>query len=686
MHPHNAHQNNQSSQSQAKQLMSFQSYVRTLSNAVDENTAYKKYKDFMANLSQSKVGRFFDANKDREWFRLKYHPIESQQTAQKHYASLQKRLKFYNDLNDKKIFDSFSLTIDNKDRVQNIMDAVIVHIEDGPQELIDQLLSTEAHVDESLRAQYVTDRPTSIVIDDINIQTTMSELQEVCSKASENLSRMAQLDPYYVEGALLRRKVVAIFKNQSDIKDICWKLSRSKLNGIPLNVSINKCLSKRVIPVDALTNHMICLVNDIRNAIILILNFDELKGLSGKRKLLIEKIAQEYKESAVKMDVDGEVNDNNDISENNITASPAASDTSGKEDDEKPFDISAFDEEKEKEKKRLYEFKFNTDMSLHRQVNKVKKSTNPILDIAHYFLVEYVEDSQALHELTKVPSEVMGEPENNQLRFSESDASAEERYATLELIVKNLPFSRDECTRYLDKLIWYLRIVHSFDFYKKSVYRHEDELTLRMSVIHIRDELSKLSDELDSSAIKDFLTRDKMSMDELGAAQNQKHVTKDEERFNYKSYGKVITDELASYAQRIQKPKSNETEEVYKCKHCTRVFQKLSDIGRHFVSKHRWAIDAIELETDFFNTYLFDVNKISPVPPKELVEVPTNRFAKMTNLSQMGEDPDLLQETVEAYSKMESFVREPAPRVQTESDPRNENVVDYADISFDDAI
>lgn len=66
--------------------------------------------------------------------------------------------------------------------------------------------------------------------------------------------------------------------------------------------------------------------------------------------------------------------------------------------------------------------------------------------------------------------------------------------------------------------------------------------------------------------------------------------------------------------------------------------------------------------------------------------MPPNRFARMTNLSQMGEDPDLLQQTIEAYSKMESFVREPAPRSQVESDPRNETIVDYGDISFDDAI
>lgn len=667
-----------------RQLMSFQNYVRTLNNNVDENTAYKKYKDFMANLSQSKVGRFFDANKDREWFRFKYHPIESQNHLKQQNVNFLKRLKIFNDLNDKNFFESLSYTKDNYSFILNLMDAIIVQLEDGPQDLVDQLLSqNDSKINFQLKENYIPSKPTSLVIDDISIETTLAEIQDICVQANPDLLRIAQLDPHYVEGGHLRRKVIVIYKSSVDIRDVCWKLSRMKLNNRPLNVYINKFLTNRIHSVDAISNHHISIVNDIRNAIVLILNFDELKGLYGKRKQILEDSSKESSDSSnvVKMEVSYQDNSTEQIDTVAPLSPPGSEKSVPEEDGEKPFDVSSLDEDKEKEKKKMFEFRFNIDLSLHKIVKKLNKCKNPVLEGALVYLVEYIESSVAQYNLSRVPKQLQAEPE-----FVDLDKNQSDQFSTIRLLVENLSRTLDQSTKFLDKMLWYLRIVHSFDYYKKLIYKQEDELTLRLGVIHVRDSPSNLSHEVSVDQIKEYIDKCKEESEEFGQSQVQKYVTKDEERFNYKSYGKVITDELSSYTQRIQKPKSNETEEVYKCKHCTRVFQKLTDIGRHFVSKHRWAIDAIELETDFFNAYLFDPSKINPCTPKELIDVPPNRFARITNFSQMGEDPDLLQQTIEAYNKMESFVREPAPRAQVESDPRNESIVDYTDISFDEAI
>ena len=666
-----------------KQLMSFQNYVRSLSNNVDENTAYKKYKDFMANLSQSKVGRFFDANKDREWFRLRYHPLESQDYLQQQNVNFLKRLKIFNDLNDRNYFDTLPFTGTHKSRILNLMDAVIISLEDGPQSLVDKLLAEGSTADFELKQRYIPTKPTSIVIDDISIETNLSEMQEICKNACPDLLRIAQLDPYYIEDGILRRKFIAVYASHVDIREVCWKLSRVKLNNRTLSVSINKCLTNRILTVDAISNHHVCVVNDIRNAIKLILNFDELKGLYGKRKQLLETVKQDIVGDNVDVKMEESVQEETSESLNNVAPlSPPGSEKSGNDENEdKPFDVSILDEEKEKEKRKLFEFKFNVDLSLCRQVSKFNKNKNPILEGAELYIIEFIESAAARYHLARVPKSILDES-----MVEELDKMDPDEFAIIEMIVNNLPCSIEESTKFLDKLLWYLRIVHSCDYYSKSIYKQEDELTLRLGVVHVRDDPNEISPEVGVDAIKEYLLKVTREFEEFGQSQAQKYVTKDEERYNYKSYGKVITDELTSYAQKIQKPKTNETEEVYKCRHCTRVFQKLSDIGRHFVSKHRWAIDSIELETDFFNAYLFDPYKINPCPPKELLEVPTNRFAKVTNFSQMGEDPDLLQQTIEAYSKMESFVREPAPRAQVENDPRNETIVDYTDISFDDAI
>lgn len=667
--------------------MSFQSYVRSLSNSVDENAACKKYKDFMADLSQSKVGRFFDANKDREWFRLRYHPNESQRLAYQQNINFMKRLNIFNNLNDKNYFDRLAYNAANTKAIIDLMDAIIIQLEDGSQDILDRSITPNGIVIEpELRDRFIPSKPTSVVIDDINIETTLAEIQAVCTQASPELVRIAQLEPYYIEEGLLRRKVIAVYSSNVDIRDVCWKLNRLKLNNRSLSVSINKCLTNRVLKVDAIANNHLCILNDIRNAIILILNFDELKGLYGKRKQLLENLKQEsnnVNDTNVKMEPVEE--NGNETLDNVAPPSPPGSEKSANDDDdEKPFDVSTLDEEKEKEKKKLLEFKFNIEPSFYRQVSKLSKSKNPILEGAYRFLTEYTESSAARYQLSKVPADLLNDDTRDELKQSEQV----DKLTTLQMILNNLPCGVDESTRFLDKLLWYLRIVHSFDYYNFSLYKFEDDLTLKMGVIHVRDEPMKMepTGEPDRSAIESYLKKIEHEFEQFGHSQSQKYVSKDEERYNYKSYGKVITDELTSYSQKIQKPRGTETEEVYKCRHCSKVFQKLSDIGRHFVSKHRWAIDTIELETDFFNAYLFDATKMNPCPPKELLELPPNRFAKITNFSHMGEDPDLLQQAIEAYSKMDSFVREPAPRAQVESDPRNDTIVDYTDISFDDAI
>lgn len=661
--------------------MSFQNYIRTLSNHIDENTACKRYRDFMADLSQSKVGRFFDANKDREWFRLKYHPTENQKIFQQNNSNFLKRLKIFNDLDSQKLLDQISFSISDASRVINLMDAIIVSLESGPQELIDKLIAgNESDIDQNLRHQYVPSQPNSVVLDDVSVETSLAEIQNLCLQADPSLVRLAPQDPYYVAGGQLKRKIVAIYKHDVDIKNVCWTLSRLKLNNRTLSVSINKCLTNRIKTINSIANHHICILNDIRNAVNLILNFDELKGLYGKRKQTLENSLQQnrdFNNVAVKMEVDHTAPRDESL-ENVAPLSPPGSEKSANEDDDsKPFDVSSLDEEREKERKKMFEFKFNIDMSLYRQASKLSKNKNHILDGAYIYLLDFIESSAAVYQMSKVNIDMAETPN--------LEAILGDKYTMLDLAVQNLPHSLEQSTRFLDKLLWYLRIVHSFDYYKKQIYRHEDELTMRMSVVHLRGDSSDMETN-PTVAIKEYLEEDERDFNSFGSSQLQKYVTKDEERFYYKSYGKVITDELTSYAQKIQKSKTNESEDVYKCKHCTRVFQKLTDIGRHFVSKHRWAIDAIELETDFFNAYLFDPNKINPCPPRELLEVPPNRFAGLTNASLMGEDPDLLKQTLEVYNSMDSFVREPAPRAQVESDPRNESIVDYTDISFDDAI
>ena len=59
----------------------------------------------------------------------------------------------------------------------------------------------------------------------------------------------------------------------------------------------------------------------------------------------------------------------------------------------------------------------------------------------------------------------------------------------------------------LDRLVLYLRIVHSVDYYNGSDYPHEDEMPNRCGILHVRGEKPERASYSDGMFLAVFLNR-----------------------------------------------------------------------------------------------------------------------------------------------------------------------------------
>ncbi|XP_064185075.1 serrate RNA effector molecule homolog [Anguilla rostrata] len=112
-------------------MKTFKEFLLSLDDSVDETEAVKRYNDYKLDFRRQQMQDFFLAHKDEEWFRSKYHPDESGQRKAEAHAALQNRLSVYMFLMDNGWFDSISLDIERAAAIIKVLDAAVIKMEGG---------------------------------------------------------------------------------------------------------------------------------------------------------------------------------------------------------------------------------------------------------------------------------------------------------------------------------------------------------------------------------------------------------------------------------------------------------------------------------------------------------------------------------------------------------------------------
>nr|XP_060635793.1 serrate RNA effector molecule homolog isoform X3 [Anolis sagrei ordinatus] len=112
-------------------MKSFKEFLLSLDDSIDETEAVKRYNDYKLDFRRQQMQEFFLAHKDEEWFRSKYHPDEAGRRKQESHSGLQNRLSVFLYLMDNGWFEGLQLDIDKATAIIKVLDAAVIKMEGG---------------------------------------------------------------------------------------------------------------------------------------------------------------------------------------------------------------------------------------------------------------------------------------------------------------------------------------------------------------------------------------------------------------------------------------------------------------------------------------------------------------------------------------------------------------------------
>ncbi|XP_048853737.1 serrate RNA effector molecule homolog isoform X2 [Brienomyrus brachyistius] len=112
-------------------MKSFKEFLLSLDDSVDETEAVKRYNEYKMDFRRQQMQDFFLAHKDEEWFRSKYHPDEAGRRKADAHSALQNRLSVFMYLLEGGWFDNVSLDIERAPAIIKILDAAVIKMEGG---------------------------------------------------------------------------------------------------------------------------------------------------------------------------------------------------------------------------------------------------------------------------------------------------------------------------------------------------------------------------------------------------------------------------------------------------------------------------------------------------------------------------------------------------------------------------
>ncbi|XP_078494411.1 serrate RNA effector molecule homolog [Ciona intestinalis] len=184
------------------------------------------------------------------------------------------------------------------------------------------------------------------------------------------------------------------------------------------------------------------------------------------------------------------------------------------------------------------------------------------------------------------------------------DAGKKEEGEDREGAAPIVKITRDEkLIKVLDRLLYYLRIVHSVDYYNASEYPCEDEMPNRCGIMHARGPIPP--NLLTKSDINEFQKR---FNDKLGHILNFKEKLTDEEakKLGPKDKETEVEKFITANTEELGKDK-------WLCPLSGKKFKGPDYIRKHIFNKHGDKVEAVKKEVKYFNNYLMDPRRPGPM-------------------------------------------------------------------------
>lgn len=168
----------------------------------------------------------------------------------------------------------------------------------------------------------------------------------------------------------------------------------------------------------------------------------------------------------------------------------------------------------------------------------------------------------------------------------------------------------DKLLKVLDRLLLYLRLVHSVDYYNFCEYPAEDEMPHRCGLIHVRGPLP-----VGRITAAEVSEHQRMCEERLAPLLSPSETLSDEEaaRLGRKEPEQEVEKFLAANTQELSKDK-------WLCPLSGKKFKAPEFVRKHILNKHGDKVSAVRQEVVFFNNFLLDAKRPAlpenkPLPP-----------------------------------------------------------------------
>ncbi|CAN2390604.1 primary miRNA processing [Pristimantis euphronides] len=112
-------------------MKTFKEFLLSLEDSVDETEAVRRYNEYKMEFRRQQMQDFFLAHKDEEWFRSKYHPDEVGRHRQESQAALRNRLNSFLYLMENNWLNEIQLDMEKAPAIIKLLDAAVIKMEGG---------------------------------------------------------------------------------------------------------------------------------------------------------------------------------------------------------------------------------------------------------------------------------------------------------------------------------------------------------------------------------------------------------------------------------------------------------------------------------------------------------------------------------------------------------------------------
>ncbi|XP_064382724.1 serrate RNA effector molecule homolog [Halichondria panicea] len=553
-------------------MLSFKQFLTRQEDDIEEVDAITSYNSYKSDFKKKLIEEFFEEHKEEDWLISKYHPKRVKENKEKEAANLQRRVQAFSYLLESGLLDKASLTADNSDQIIKIMDSAVIKMEGGSE--VD-LLSLEDPPPTSGEGEETGDKTSpSLTMESTDESSKIAEQakeygqqRESKSGSPNGSSEGSKEDEKMTEPATSETKEEGDSPNSTE--------PHPPENGVakPRALHITRSVYIRHIPAKISAEDII----------------EVCRTIPGFLRIAFADPAPDrgYERRGWAT----------------FTAETDVKDVLSKLSTKKIKDC---------------QLSCMVNRELTRRVKHCPSSAwarrSLHSDLQHLLkLIKFFDEKAGLWEYAPPGEE---EPQSNPiLDFSDDlleeepvamTTSADDEEGAISDPGNEVVEGTDEKVKLLDQLLWYLRIVHSLDYYGGTVLPPEDSMPHRCGLFTIR---TQPPDTLEHQEVSDYVE----GMEEKVQPLVVKKGILSETEIN--KLGKK--DPEAEEERFVELNTQKLAESKYLCPLSGKKFKGPDYVRKHIFNKHMDKVEDFKQEAVFFNNYIRDPDR--PMPEESTI-------------------------------------------------------------------